>query len=82
MFFVYVPFAVFAKEFSRAMDEADAYMRNGQYLEAVGVYQEILERASESDMKAKAILGIGDIYSYFLNNYDGAMEKYNVIKKN
>ncbi len=71
----------FAQDFKTSMDEADAYLRNGQYLEAVGAYQEISERAPDPDMKAKAILRIGDIYSYFLNNYDMALEKYDVVKK-
>jgi stage II sporulation protein D len=71
----------FAQDFRAAMEEADAYLRNGQYLEAVGAYQDISDRASEPDMKAKSILRIGDIYSYFLNNYDKALEKYDVIKK-
>ena len=71
----------FAQDFKTSMDEADAYLKNGQYLEAVGAYQEISERAPDPDMKAKAILRIGDIYSYFLNNYDRALEKYDVVKK-
>jgi stage II sporulation protein D len=71
----------FAHDSRMAMEEADAYLKNGQYLEAMGAYQEILKRVSDPDMKAKAILRIGDIYSYFLNNYDRALEKYDVIKK-
>jgi stage II sporulation protein D len=68
-----------AQDIKASMDEADSYLRNGQYLEAVGAYQEISERAP--DMKAKAILRIGDIYSYFLNNYDRALETYDLVKK-
>jgi stage II sporulation protein D len=71
----------FAQDFKTSMDEADAYLRNGQYLEAVGAYQEVSERAPDSDIKAKAILRIGDIYSYFLNNYDKALEKYHIVTK-
>jgi stage II sporulation protein D len=71
----------FAQDYKTAMDEADAYLRNGQYLEAAGAYQGISERAPDPDMKARAILRIGNIYSYFLNNYDKALEKYDVIIK-
>ncbi|MEI8172588.1 MAG: SpoIID/LytB domain-containing protein [Deltaproteobacteria bacterium] len=71
----------FAQDFKTSMDEADAYLRNGQYLEAVGAYQEVSERTPDSDIKAKAILRIGDIYGYFLNNYDKALEKYHIVTK-
>ena len=63
------------------MEEADAYLRNGQYLEAVGAYQDISDVSPDSKMKAKATLRIGDIYSYFLNNNERALEKYRVVIK-
>ena len=72
----------FAYNANQAMEEADAYLRNGQYLEAVGIYQDISDRSSDPEMKARAILRSGDIYSYFLNNYDWALEKYSVVIKN
>lgn len=75
------PYHSVAYDFSMAMDEADAYLRNGQYLEAIGAYQEISVQASDREMKAKAILRIGDIYSYFLNNYDRALKQYDAVKK-
>jgi len=81
LFLYCLPCESFAQDFSSAMDEADAYLRNGQYLEAVGAYQEISESTADPDMRAKAILRIGDIYSYFLNNYDRALDKYDVVKK-
>ncbi|MDQ5987743.1 MAG: Cell division coordinator CpoB [Syntrophus sp. SKADARSKE-3] len=71
----------FAGNFRSAMEEADAYMNNGQYLEALGAYQDLAERAYDTEMKAKAILRIGDIYSYFLDNHDKALELYDQLKK-
>jgi stage II sporulation protein D len=56
-------------------------MNNGQYLEAIGAYQDLAERADDTEMQAKAILRIGDIYSYFLDNHDKALEKYDQVKK-
>jgi stage II sporulation protein D len=66
---------------NQAMEEADAFLRNGQYLEAVGAYQDISDVSPDPEMKAKATLRIGDIYSYFLNNNERALEKYGVVIK-
>jgi stage II sporulation protein D len=66
---------------NQAMEEADAFLRNGQYLEAVGAYQDITDVSPDPEMKAKATLRIGDIYSYFLNNNERALEKYGVVIK-
>jgi len=72
---------VCAHDFKAAMEEADAYLSNGQYLEATGAYQDISNRAADPEMKAKAMLRIGDIYSHFLNRYDKALEYYDLVKK-
>ena len=72
----------FAYNTNQAMEDADAFLRNGQYLEAMGAYQDISDLSPDPEMKAKATLRIGDIYSYFLNNNERALEKYGaVIKK-
>ncbi len=71
----------FAYNTKQAMEDADAYLRNGQYLEAVGAYQDISDISPDPNMKAKATLRIGDIYSYFLNNNERALEKYSVVIK-
>ena len=71
----------FAYNTNQAMEDADAFLRNGQYLEAVGAYQDISDVAPDTEMKAKATLRIGDIYSYFLNNNERALEKYGVVIK-
>jgi stage II sporulation protein D len=71
----------FAYNTNQAMEDADAFLRSGQYLEAVGAYQDIADVSPDPEMKAKATLRIGDIYSYFLNNNEKAMEKYSVVIK-
>src|SRR5512136_1402408 len=70
-----------AQDFRVAMVEADTYLKNGQYLEAMGAYQEISERDSDRDMRARALLRIGDIYGYYFNSYERALEKYEAVKK-
>ena len=71
----------FAYNEKQAMEEANMYLKNGQYLEAVGVYQDISDLSPRTEMKAGAILRMGDIYSYFLNNHDLALEKYTIVTK-
>jgi stage II sporulation protein D len=66
---------------SQAMEEADALLKNGEYLEAAGAYQDILDRSPITEMKAKAALRMGDIYSHFLNNNEKALEKYSIVIK-
>ena len=36
-----------------AIEEADTYLRNGQYLEAVGAYQDISDVSPDPEMKAR-----------------------------
>lgn len=71
----------FAYSTHQAIEEADMYLSNGQYLEAVGAYQDISELSPDPEIKASAVLRMGDIYSYFLNNRDLALEKYTVVIK-
>ena len=72
----------FSYNTNQAMEDADAFLRSGLYLEAVGAYQDIADLSPDPGMKAKATLRIGDIYSSFLNDNERALEKYGaVIKK-
>lgn len=59
---------------------AEHYLKSGLYLEAVDVYQEIAEHSDPITGKAKALLRMGDIYSYFLEDYDTALQKYDLVK--
>jgi len=71
----------FAYNVNQAMEEADTYLRSGQYLEAVKAYQDISDLSPDPEMKAGAELKMGDIYGEFLNNHDRALEKYTVVIK-
>ena len=72
---------VFAYDDRRAMETADAYLKRGMYLEAIGAYRDVADNAADRDMQARAILRIGDIYSYFLDNYDTALQFYSFVTK-
>ncbi len=65
----------------QAMRVADSYLKRGLELEAIGAYQDIVDNSNDYDMQAKSVLRIGDIYSYFLNNDDLALEKYSIVKE-
>lgn len=71
----------FAFDEKKSMDEAGAYLKNGQYLEALGAYQDVSDLSPRPEIKAAAILKMGDIYSYFLNEHDLALEKYTIVIK-
>jgi stage II sporulation protein D len=66
----------------RAMETADGYLKRGMYLEAIGAYRNVADNAVDRDMKARAALRIGDIYGYFLDNYDAALQFYFFVTKN
>jgi stage II sporulation protein D len=62
------------------MKAADTYLKQGMYLEAIGAYRDVADHSTDYNMRAKAVLRIGDIYSYFLNNYDSALQHYTFVK--
>jgi len=71
----------FAYNANQAMEEAGAYLRSGQYLEAMKAYQDISDLSADPQIKAGAELKMGDIYGEFLHNHDRALEKYTVVIK-
>lgn len=60
---------------------AEDYLQKDLYLEAIGVYQEIADQAISSEVRASALLRIGNIYSQCLRDYDSALKTYNKVKK-
>lgn len=72
--------ASFAEEDSAVFQTAERYVRDGLYLEAIGAYQETAERSDQDDVQAKAFFSIGDIYSYYLDDYDAALRYYHLVK--
>jgi stage II sporulation protein D len=66
----------------RAMETADRYLARGMYLEAIGAYRNLADGAVQGDIKARAALRTGDIYGYFLDNYDAALQFYFFVTRN
>ena len=71
----------YAYDANQVLQVADGYLKKGLYLEAIGAYQDIADNSDVYEMQAKSILRIGDIYSYFLDNYDLALKKYSSVKE-
>jgi stage II sporulation protein D len=69
-----------AYDIQHEMKAADTYLKRGMYLEAIGAYRDVADYSTDYNMRAKAVLRIGDIYSYFLNNYDSALQHYAFVK--
>lgn len=59
---------------------AEAFLRDGLYLEAIGDYQDTADRAENDEIRAGALFKIGDIYSYFLDDYDTSVKYYYLVK--
>ncbi len=67
-------------ETDHAFQRADTYLKDGLYLEAIGDYQDTADRSEEYEIRARALFMIGDIYSYFLDDYDTALKYYYLVK--
>jgi stage II sporulation protein D len=80
-FYLSLPGSLMADDISHSLSDAERYLNNGNYLEAMGTYQEMVDKTSDPDLKAKIILKIGDIYSQILNNYEKALEYYDILQK-
>jgi len=70
----------YAYNVQHEMNAADTYLKKGMYLEAIGAYRDVADQSPDYNMRAKAVVRIGDIYSYFLNNYDSALQHYTFVK--
>jgi stage II sporulation protein D len=67
-------------ETDHAFQRAETYLKNGLYLEAISDYQDIADHSEEYGIRARALFMIGDIYSYFLDDYDTALKYYYLVK--
>ena len=75
------PASVIGQDWSAAMEEGKAYLNVGRYQDAIGAYENAAVKAPDPDTRARAILQVGDIYGYFLYEYDRALENYETLKK-
>lgn len=67
-------------EADHAFQRAETYLKDGLYLEAISDYQDMADRSEEYEIRARALFMIGDIYSYFLDDYDTALKYYYLVK--
>jgi len=52
------------------------FLNKGLYLEALGIYQEIVTHSDDRQNRATALLYKGNIYSLFLDQYEEALKQY------
>jgi stage II sporulation protein D len=67
-----------AKGFRTAAD----LLNQGSYLEALGAYHEIVTHSDLYESRAKGLFFMGTIYSLYLDQYDEALQLYNVLIRN
>jgi stage II sporulation protein D len=81
--FIFIMFSAFlgGKQYSAAPVQVESLIRNGRYLEAIDACQQIADSSNQSEVQAKALLMIGDIYGYFLDDGDAALRTYYLLKK-
>lgn len=81
LFCALYPTPGFALDEKQFITKAQAYLDEGSYLEAIGVYRALQELSAQTEMKALALLKIGNIYSQALKDYGRAMEEYATLIK-
>lgn len=64
----------------RKMREAEAHFSRGEYLEALGDYQEVLEQVKAGEYKPKALIMSATIYGSFLKNQEAALHLYKQVR--
>ncbi len=75
------PFSALANDDARKMREAEAHFNQGEYLEALGDYQEILEQSKTGDDRAKSLMMSATIYGTFLKDHEAALKLYNQARQ-
>ncbi len=77
-----LPSSAFTLDEQQFLTKARAYLDEGSYLEAIGVYRALQELSAQAEIKALALLNIANIYGQQLKDYGRAIEEYaTLIKK-
>ena len=74
------PIEVIADDTARKMREAEAHFSQGEYLEALGDYQEVIEQAKKGEHQPKALMMSAAIYGTFLKDHEAALNLYSQIR--
>jgi len=65
-----------------SLREALDLLNKAGFLESIGAFRDLSERARHPETRAQALVHMGDIYSYFLEDYDHAIVVYdNAIER-
>ena len=75
-----LPFPAQADDTARKMREAEAHFSRGEYLEALGDYQEVIEQAKKGEHQPKALMMSAAIYGTFLRDHEAALNLYSQIR--
>jgi len=67
-------------ETNRIFQRAETCLKDGLYLEAISDYQDTADGSDDDEIRAEALFMIGDIYSYYLDDYDSALKYYYLVK--
>jgi tetratricopeptide (TPR) repeat protein len=65
---------------TRKMREAEAHFSRGEYLEALGGYQEVIEQANAGEHRPKALMMSAAIYGTFLKDHEAALKQYGQVR--
>ncbi|MFZ5569987.1 MAG: SpoIID/LytB domain-containing protein [Thermodesulfobacteriota bacterium] len=69
----------FAGNDAALIQRAETLLNKGWYLEALGRLQELVEHTTDPDIKAKALLLIGETYGSYLDQHDIALAYFDNI---
>ena len=61
------------------LNRAERLRDAGRYLEAVGIYQDLLEIATKPELVAESLRKSADIFSHFLNQPERALKHYDQL---
>jgi stage II sporulation protein D len=66
---------------ARRMREAEAHFSRGEYLEALGDYQDVIEQAKAGEHQPRALMMSASIYGTFLKDHEAALKLYNQARQ-
>jgi stage II sporulation protein D len=77
LFSLPLPFQALADDTARRMREAETHFSRGEYLEALGDYQDVIEQAKAGEHQPRALMMSATIYGTFLKDHEAALKLYN-----
>jgi stage II sporulation protein D len=81
LFSLPLPLQALADDTARRMREAESHFSRGEYLEALGEYQEMIEQAKQGEYQPKALMMSAAIYGTFLKDHEAALKLYSQARQ-